>query len=215
MTLNTNFPERKKQPDSAFIPYPQPNSNNLFVNLIQLQPILGRPWPTIILEGGNSEPVIRLIEHRDKYLGHTTQVNVYVGVSYNRNRYRATDSWWMCVAHRDTNAPQPAPGTPPEYPAPIIIGELLKKSCDRWPNVNQPIPAVFRFNIEVFHQIIVRERLPWFLPFIIPNLILLEKTFHDYYRGSTDVTRRIVLYDWQISILNCCSLFPIRVFRFS
>ena len=140
MMLDTNFPGKRKQPDSAFIPNPRPNPNNLLANLIQLQPILGLPWPTIVLEVGNSEPVTKVIEHRDKYLGHTTQVNVYVGVSYNRNEYRQTDSWWICVVHRDIYAPQPPPGAPPQYPAPIIIGELQKNASNRWPNVNVPIP---------------------------------------------------------------------------
>jgi len=190
MMLDTNFPGKKKQPDSAFIPNPRPNPNDPGANLIQLQPILGQPWPTIVLEVGNSEGVPKLIEHRDKYLGHTTQVNVYVGVSYNRNRYRHTDSWWMCVAHRDIYAPQPPPGTPPQYPAPIIIGELQKTAGNKWPIVNQPIPAnasiwsvptsllfhpeqipaviprfppSFDIDIEIFRQTIVRRRLPWYL----------------------------------------------------
>ena len=187
MMLDTNFPGKKKQPDSAFIPDPRLNPN---ANLIQLQPILRLPWPTIVLEVSNSEGVPRLIEHRDKYLGHTTQVNVYVGVSYNRNQYRHTDSWWMCVAHRDINAPQAPPGTPPQYPASIIIGELQKTAGNRWPNVNLPIPAnaslwsvpaallfhpepvpllnppfppSFDIDIEIFRQTIVRRRLPWYL----------------------------------------------------
>ena len=140
MMLDTNFPGEKKQPDSSFIPNPRPNPNNPLGNLVQLQPIFGEPWPTIVLEVGNSESITKLIEHRNKYLGHTTQVNVYVGVSYNRNGSRQTDSWWMCVAHRDINAPQPPPGTSPECPGPIIVGELQKNASNRWPNVNVPIP---------------------------------------------------------------------------
>lgn len=124
MRPDTNFPRKKKQPDKSFIPWPRPNPTNPLGNLIQLQPIFGVPWPTIVLEVGNSEAVSKLIEHCNKCLGYTTQVNVFVGISYNRNTTRQTDSWWMCVAHRDTNAPQPPPGTPPEYPAPIIVGEF-------------------------------------------------------------------------------------------
>jgi hypothetical protein len=81
-----------------------------------------------------------LIEHRNKYLDHTTEVNVYTGVSYNRNESLQTDSWWMCVTHRDINTPQPAPGTPPKYPAPVIIRELQKTSGNRYLNLNLPIP---------------------------------------------------------------------------
>ena len=201
MMLDTNFPGNKKQPDSAFIPNPRPNPNNLLANLIQLQPILGEPWPTIVLEVGNSVPVSKLIENRNKFLGHTTQVNVFVGVSYNRNASRQTDSWWMCVAHRDIHAPQPPPAMVPEYPPPIIVGELHKTTGNRYPNVNLPIPPNISTwsvpthllfhpepvpvmnpplppsldsNIELFRQTIVRKRQPWYLPFIILKLIFLE-----------------------------------------
>lgn len=185
--LDTNFPGKRKQPDSAFIPNPRPNLNNVLRNLIQLQPIFGVPWPTIVLEVGNSEPVSELIEHRNKYLGHTTQVNVYVGISYNRSISRQTDSWWMCVAHRDIYAPQSPTATGPEYPLPIIIGELQNTVGNRYPKVNMPIPPnastwsvpthllfypepipvmnppfppSFNIDIETFRQGIVDNRLP-------------------------------------------------------
>jgi hypothetical protein len=150
-----------------------------------LQPILGEPWPTIVLDVGNSEPISNLIKNRNKYLGHTTQVNVYVGVSYNRNEYRETDSWWMCVAHRDIHAP---PATMvPEYPPAIIVGETQKTADNKYPNVNLPIPPnistwsvptslLFHpepvpvmnpplppsldINIELFRQKIVQKRRP-------------------------------------------------------
>jgi hypothetical protein len=190
--LDTNFPGRKKQPDSAFIPNPRPDPNSLLGHLIQLQPILGEPWPTIVLEVGNSEPVPSLARNRNKYLGHSTQVNIYVGVSYNRNANRQTDSWWICIGHRDIYAPQPPPATPPDYPFPIIIGELEKTPANRYPNVNHaipqnnaiwsiptsllyhpepvpmknpPLPNSFDINIELFRRAIVNHRLPWYSPF--------------------------------------------------
>jgi hypothetical protein len=186
---------QKKQPDSAFIPASPLNPNN---NLIQLQLVIGLPWPTTVLEVGNFEPIAKLIERRNKYLGVTTQVNVYIGVSYNRNASRQTDSWWKCIAHRNINAPQPPPGTTPEHPAPIIMGELQKTAGNRYPNVNQPIPQntstwsvpthlllhpepvpamnplfplSFDVDIELFRRKIVLRRLPWFVPFTILNLI--------------------------------------------
>ena len=73
MMLDTNFPGKKKQPDSAFIPNPRPNPNNLLANLIQLQPILGLPWPTIVLEVGNSEPVTKIIERRVRSVAPATE----------------------------------------------------------------------------------------------------------------------------------------------
>jgi hypothetical protein len=121
-------------------------------------------------------------------------VNVYVGVSYNRNAYRNTDSWWICVAYRDIDAPQPPAGTPPEYPVPIIVGELQKSASSKYPLVdvpiinannstwsvptdllfhpqpipitNPPLPPSFDINIELFRAEIALKRLPW-LPFII------------------------------------------------
>ena len=187
MRPDTNFPRKKKQPDKSFIPRPRSNPTNPLGNLIQLQPIFGVPWPTIVLEVGNSEAVSKLIERYNKCLGYTTQVNVFVGISYNRNTTRQTDSWWMCVAHRDTNAPQPPPGTPLEYPAPIIVGEFQKDASNKYPKVNVPIfpnastwsvetqllfypepipmmnplfPASFHMDVEAYRLAIVENRLP-------------------------------------------------------
>ena len=153
---------------------------------MKLQPILGLPWPTLVLEVGNSEGISKLIQNRNKYLGHETQINIYVGVSYNRNASRNDDSWWMCVAHRDVNAPHPPPGTSSEYPSPIIMRELQNVNGPRWPNVNVPIAQnasvwnvpfcllfhpqpkpvtipplqnIFDINVEIFRQGILKHRL--------------------------------------------------------
>jgi hypothetical protein len=121
------------------MPISRRNLNTFHSHLVKLQPILGLPWPTLVLEVGNLEGAPKLIQNRNKYLGHETQINIYVGVSYNRDASRNDDSWWMCVAYRDVNAPQPPPGTSPEYPPPIIVGEFQKVNGTRWPNVNVPI----------------------------------------------------------------------------
>ena len=185
--MDTIFPGKKNCLIVAFIPKPRPNPNNLLANLIQLQPILVLPWPTIVLEVGNSEPATKLIEHRDKYLGHTTQVNVYVGVTHNRNASRQTDSWWMCVAHRDIYAPQLPPGAPPQYPAAIIISESQKTVSNRWPNVNQPIPhntSTWSVPTELlFHPEPIPVMNPPFPPsFDIENVkTLYSSVFHSFY----------------------------------
>lgn len=140
MMLDINFPGKRKQPDSAFLPNPRPRPNNILGNLVKLQPVLGSPWPTVVLEVGGSESVSMLTEHRNKYLGYTTQVNVFVGVSYNRNSTRDRDSWWICLAYRDTHAPQPPAGTDVEYPRCIIAGELERNPANRLPLLSQPIP---------------------------------------------------------------------------
>ena len=67
--LDMNLPGRKKQPDAAYTPEPRPNPNNLLNHLIQIQPLFGIPWPTIVLEVGNSESVPKLVKHRDRCLG--------------------------------------------------------------------------------------------------------------------------------------------------
>ena len=86
------LPGKCKQPDQAFRPYPRP-VNPAMAALIQMQPVLGRPWPTIILEVGNSQDVPQLVDIRDRALGWKTQINVFVGIAYNRNQTRANNSW--------------------------------------------------------------------------------------------------------------------------
>src|SRR5205809_7899137 len=67
--------------------------------------ITAYPWITLANPHSRSRKLGRnLIENRNKYLGHETQINIYVGISYNHNTTRNDDSWWMCVAHRDVNA---------------------------------------------------------------------------------------------------------------
>ena len=154
---------------------------------MKLQPILGLPWPTLVLEVGNSEGIPKLVQNRNKYLGHETQINIFVGISYNRNLSRDDDSWWMCVAYRDVNAPQPPPGTPSEYPQPIVVGEFQKVNGTRWPNVKVPIaqdarvwsvpsyllfhpqpqpatvpplPNTFNIDVEMLRERILNHRLP-------------------------------------------------------
>src|ERR1700736_1116827 len=62
------LPGKCKQPDQAFRPYPRP-ANPEMAALIQMQPVLGRPWPTIILEVGNGQDVPQLVDIRDRALG--------------------------------------------------------------------------------------------------------------------------------------------------
>lgn len=131
MMLDINFPREKNNliARSSLIP-----DLTQIVNHIQLQPILGLPWPTVILEVNNSEPLSKLIEHRNEYLGRTTQLNLYVGVSY-RGASRQIDSWWICVAHRDIHAPQPPPGATPRY----LYFPSLWTNCRRPPAIGTPL----------------------------------------------------------------------------
>ena len=153
--------------------------------LIQMQPVLGRPWPTIILEVGNSQGVVELVDIRNRMLGWKTQINVFVGIAYNRNQTRATDSWWACVAVRDINANPPAANSPNTYPPCQVLHETAKVN-NRYPKVetplvgntlwsvptpllyhpepvpvlNPPLPASFDFDVDRIRRAIERNRKP-------------------------------------------------------
>jgi len=178
------MPGKRKQPDQAFRPYPRP-ANPAMAALIQMQPVLGYPWPTIILEVGNSQGVPQLVDIRDRALGWKTQINVFVSIAYNRNQTRTTDSWWACVAVRDTNANPPAANSPNTYPACQVLHETAKVN-NRYPKVETPLvgntiwsvptallyhpepvpvlnpllPASFDFDVDRIRRAIERNRNP-------------------------------------------------------
>ena len=153
--------------------------------LIQMQLVLGRPWPTIRLEVRNSQGVQELIDIRDRALGWRTQINVFVGVAYNRNQTRADDGWWACVAVQDTNANPPAANSPNTYPPCRVLHETAKVNI-RYPKVetpfvgntiwslptallyhpepvpvlNPPLPASFDFDVDRIRRAIERNRNP-------------------------------------------------------
>lgn len=85
------------------------------------QPLLGRPWPTLVMRVGNSHGATELMALRDVVLGPQTQINVFVGVAYNRNTTRERDSWWICVGCRNVMAPPPPPNAPDTYPPYLIV----------------------------------------------------------------------------------------------
>jgi len=150
-----------------------------------MQPVLGRPWPTIILEVGNSKGVPDLADICDRPLGWKTQIKVFVGIAYNRIQTRATDSWWACVAVRDINANPPAANSPNTYPSCQVLHETAKANI-RYPNVeaplvgitpwsvptallyhpdpvpvlNPPLPASFDFGLDRIQRAIGRNRNP-------------------------------------------------------
>jgi hypothetical protein len=89
------------------------------------------------MEAGNSQGPTELMAIRDLVLGHRTQINVFIGVSYNRNTTRDRDTWWVCVASRDVTAPPPPPNAPDTYP-PCIYLEMPTVN-GRYPIVEYPI----------------------------------------------------------------------------
>jgi len=140
------FPGRKRQPDAAFVPIPWPNPNMLHAAIVKTQPILGLPFPTLILEVGNSQSCPDILRIRDRALSYLTGVNVFVTVVYNRNQSRASDSGYMQVAVRDYLAPQPPPGTQNTYPPCVVLFETAKVN-GRYPLVNTRISAAYNNNI--------------------------------------------------------------------
>ena len=186
--LDVWLPGRNRQPDAAFVPVPRPNLNTLHAAIVKTQPILGFPFPTLILEVGNSQSGPNILQIRDRALSYLTGVNVFITVVYNRNRYRASDSWYMQVAVRDHLAPQPPPGTQNTYPPCVVLFETaivngryplvntrINTANDNniWPLpihylyhpqpvpiLNPPLPAQFDINIEAIRSCIETERLP-------------------------------------------------------
>ena len=139
-----------------------------------------------MFEVGNSQPVSELLKIRNRCLGWKTAINVFVLLSYNRNKFRHTDSWYLQVTVRDYTAPQPPPNMDPTYPPAHVLFETPKVS-GRFPLVDTPIPApgnvyglptshlyhpeappniipappnVFLINVEEIRRVIARERRP-------------------------------------------------------
>jgi hypothetical protein len=182
------LPGLKRLPDAAFVPVPRPNMNTLHAAIVKTQPILGHPFPTLILEVGNSQTCPNILQIRDRALSYLTGINVFVTVVYNRNKYRTSDSWYMEVAVRDYLAPQPPPGTQNTYPPCVLLFETAKvngryplvnnrvsaaNNNHLWPlpmhhlyhpqpvpTLNPPLPAQFDIDIESIRSCIETNRLP-------------------------------------------------------
>lgn len=143
--------------------------NPAMAALVQMQPLFNRPWPTVMLEVGNSQSVSDIKSIRDCALGHLTQVNVFVAVAYNRNHDRQSDSWYACVATRDINAIPPTPNSPNTYPPCIMVGELLKIN-NRYPKVDTPLPANNRVWTVATALLFYPEPVPVLVPPLPPTL---------------------------------------------
>jgi len=74
---------------------------------------------------GTTETVTEIPDHRGKYLGHKTGVNMYVAIRYNGSLDGNPDSdtWWVSVTKRDISASPAGPNDPSEYPPCIIVGQ--------------------------------------------------------------------------------------------
>jgi len=113
-----------------------------------------------------------------------TAINVFVLIAYNRNLTRQSDTWYMQIALRDYFAPPSPPGvhitpfvvvyeTPkigahyPKVDTPLAPGSQvynLATGClydpEPIPNLNPPLPALFRIDIEQIRSTIFNCRRP-------------------------------------------------------
>jgi hypothetical protein len=120
---------------------------------------------------------------RDVVLGHQTQINVFVGVAYNRNTTSERDSWWICVGCRNVMAPPPPPNAPGTYPPCLIVETpqvnghypLVEDPVENpiwtiptdllyWPEpiplLQPPFPTAFQLDIEAIRLTTVERRAP-------------------------------------------------------
>jgi len=178
-------PGREKQPDAAWRPSRRPQNplGNALAPLLPQQ-TNGDPFPSLILEVGYSQSIPNLIGIRDRMLSPQTAINVFVLIAYNRNSTRQSDTWYMQVAVRDYFAPPSPPGmhipafvvvyeTPkiggryPKVNSPLAQGtEVYDLDAGHFydpepiPNLNPPLPASFRINIEQIRSTIFNCRRP-------------------------------------------------------
>jgi len=94
---------RDQEPDAAWRPNPRPQAPlpNALLPLLPSQPN-GDPYPSLVMEVGNSQSIPDLINIRDRMLSWRTAINVFVLISYNRNATRATDTWFLQISVRDS-----------------------------------------------------------------------------------------------------------------
>lgn len=87
---------RHQEPDAAWRPNNRPQAAlaNALVPLFPAQPN-GDPYPSLVLEVGNSQSIPDLISIRDRMLSWRTAINILVLVAYNRNSSRTADSWFV------------------------------------------------------------------------------------------------------------------------
>jgi hypothetical protein len=176
-------PGRDKEPDAAWRLSRRPqNLGNALTPLLPQQ-TNGDPFPSLVLEVGHSQSIPNLLDIRDRMLPQTV-INVFVLIAYNRNSTRQSDTWYMQIALRDYFAPPSPPGmqispflvayeTPtigahyPKVETPLTQRAQvyhLDTGClydpEPIPNLNPPLPASFRIDIEQIRSTIFNCRRP-------------------------------------------------------
>ena len=146
--------------------------------LIKLQPGTKRPWPTIVFHlSPPQETIQEMMEIRDLYLSHNTQVNVWIGIKLTGCMGCAQKaSWWIGVAHRNF-IPGSPPSTPPpnNWPPSIMLHELppeqkadviikdIEWKIPTWlichphsvPDLEPPLPENLVLSPEIFRKQII------------------------------------------------------------
>jgi hypothetical protein len=176
-------PGPNKQPDSAWRPRKRFSLNPALAALFPQQQN-GDPFPTLVLEVGNSQPMSDLLKIRDRVLSSRTSVNLFALIAYNRNITRDADSWSMQISLRDHLAPPPPPGQ--QYAQNIVLFETPKRGSryakvqvplgvphqhydiatthlyypEPVPNLLPPLPAYFRVDVEAIRACIMENRRP-------------------------------------------------------
>jgi hypothetical protein len=105
--IDLTNPSQSKRPDDSFCPNPYPDPNQPNAANVLIDPLTNDAFPTLVFEMASSESVASLRRHREEYLSSQTGVNIHVGVSYNKNVARASDTWYCAVYVRNMNPPAP------------------------------------------------------------------------------------------------------------
>jgi hypothetical protein len=135
-----------KEPDQSLRPRIYDPTNN---PAIPIMATTGKPWPTVVIEVGVSESTDSIRSRRQLYLNHLTGVNIYIGVAYNRNQTRATDTWYCCIATGDTAPPNPPPANPGrDWPPFKTIYQSVYDDKKRFPKLQDAVSAPTTYQIE-------------------------------------------------------------------
>jgi hypothetical protein len=135
---------------------------------MQVQPLLGRPWPTVVFEAGISQSVTDIIDVRDNVLGYITGINIFFGVKYNENSAPGLDSLWAVLAVRDINAPLAPANAGPKYPPCIVVRELPKVN-GRYHRLDDPLPGNHKWSVAT-SLLFYPDPIPVLVPPLPPTL---------------------------------------------
>jgi hypothetical protein len=127
-------PGPNKQPDSAWRPRKRFDLNSPLAALFPQQPN-GDPFPTLVLEVGNSQPMSDLLKIRDRVLSSRTLVNLFVFGCFWPKHYLG--SRFMVSAGLP---PRPPRSAPPAWPTISSKYHLVRNSENGFTLCKSPNP---------------------------------------------------------------------------